>query len=145
MVVTARAGCTQCVDVCSTRAIASRGDQIEVSPQFLHGLGAGTTVCPSGALSYTVPRVAIWAQIKTLLRTYHGAGGKDAILLLHDGERGVAAIAALARHGEGLPARCIPLSLHHSAAAGLDVAGRHCLWSDGRSPCWSRRRWHRST
>ena len=117
-----KSGCTQCVDVCSTRAIASRGDQIEVSPQLCMGCGACTTVCPSGALSYTVPRVAdLGAQIKTLLRTYHGAGGKDAILLLHDGEQGVAAIAALARHGEGLPARCIPLSLHHAAAAGLDV------------------------
>lgn len=117
-----KSGCTQCVDVCSTRAIASRGDQIEVSPQLCMGCGACTTVCPSGALSYTVPRVAdLGAQIKTVLRTYHGAGGKDAILLLHDGEQGAAAIAALARHGEGLPARCIPLALHHAAAAGLDA------------------------
>lgn len=117
-----KSGCTQCVDVCSTRAISSRGDQIEVSPQLCMGCGACTTVCPSGALSYTVPRVAdLGTQIKTLLRTYHGAGGKDAVLLLHDAGEGAASIATLARHGDGLPARCIPLVLHHPAAAGLDV------------------------
>lgn len=115
-------GCNQCVDVCSTRAIASRGDQIEVSPHLCMGCGACTTVCPSGALTYAVPRVAdLGAQIKSMLRTYHGAGGRDAILLLHDGEQGEAAIHAVAREGEGLPARCIPLALHHPAAAGLDV------------------------
>ena len=117
-----KTGCTQCIDVCSTRAIHSEGERVVVSTQLCMGCGACTTVCPSGALSYTVPRVAdLGAQIKTVLRTYHGAGGKDAILLLHDGEQGAAAIAALARHGEGLPARCIPLALHHAAAAGLDV------------------------
>ena len=117
-----KTGCTQCIDVCSTKAIAPKGDQIEVTPQLCMGCGACTTVCPSGALTYVVPRVAdLGAQLKTLLRTYHASGGKDAALLLHDGVRGLAAIAALARKGDGLPARYLPLSLQHPAAAGLDV------------------------
>ncbi len=117
-----KTGCTQCIDVCSTKAIAPKGDQIEVTPQLCMGCGACTTVCPSGALSYVVPRVSdLGTQLKTLLRTYHAAGGKEGALLLHDGVRGMNAIAAFARRGDGLPARYLPLTLHHPAAVGLDV------------------------
>lgn len=117
-----KTGCTQCIDVCSTRAIASRGDQIEVTPQLCMGCGACTTVCPSGALSYLVPRVAdIGQQIKTALRAYTAAGGTDAALLLHDGSAGVRALRGLSTTGNGLPARYVPLTLHHPASAGLDV------------------------
>ena len=117
-----KTGCTQCIDVCSTKAISSKGDQIEVTPQLCMGCGACTTVCPSGALTYVVPRVSdLGAQLKTLLRTYHAAGGKDAALLLHDGIGGMNSIAALAKKADGLPARYLPLTLHHPAAAGLDV------------------------
>ena len=117
-----KTGCTQCIDVCSTKAISSKGDQIEVTPQLCTGCGACTTVCPSGALTYVVPRVSdLGAQLKTLLRTYHAAGGKDAALLLHDGIGGMNSIAALAKKADGLPARYLPLTLHHPAAAGLDV------------------------
>ena len=117
-----KTGCTQCIDICSTQAIAAKGDHIEVTPQLCMGCGACTTVCPSGALAYVVPRVSdLGTQIKILLRTYHAAGGKDAALLLHDANAGMAAISSLARKGDGLPARYLPLTLEHPAAAGLDV------------------------
>jgi ferredoxin len=117
-----KTGCTQCIDVCSTRAIAPKGDHIEVTPQLCMGCGACTTVCPSGALAFTVPRVAdLGVQIKTLLKTFHATGGRDAALLLHDEAEGAAAVADLARRGDGLPARYVPLAVHHPAAAGLDV------------------------
>ena len=115
-------GCTQCIDICSTKAISPKGHHIEVTPQLCMGCGACTTVCPSGALAYVVPRVSdLGTQIKTLLRTYRAAGGKDAALLLHDANAGVAAIGELARKGDGLPARYLPVTLEHPAAAGLDV------------------------
>ena len=117
-----KTGCTQCIDICSTKAIAPKGDHIEVTPQLCMGCGACTTVCPSGALAYVVPRVSdLGTQIKTLLRTYHASGGKDAALLLHDATEGMLAIGELARRGDGLPARYLPLTLEHPAAAGLDV------------------------
>ena len=117
-----KTGCTQCIDICSTKAIAPKGDHIEVTPQLCMGCGACTTVCPSGALAYVVPRVSdLGTQIKTLLRTYHASGGKDAALLLHDANAGMAAIGALARKGDGLPSRYVPLALEHPAAAGMDV------------------------
>ena len=55
-----------------------------------------------------------------MLATYAKAGGRDACLLLH-AEEGNAAIVQLARRGRGLPARVIPLEVHHVAAVGLDV------------------------
>ncbi len=117
-----KTGCTQCIDVCSTKAIAPKGDHIEVTPQLCMGCGACTTVCPSGALTYVYPRVSdLGARIKTLLRTYASAGGRDATLLFHDEGEGAKAIATLARTGEGLPAHAIPVALHHPSAAGLDV------------------------
>jgi ferredoxin len=117
-----KTGCTQCIDVCSTKAIAPKGDHIEVTPQLCMGCGACTTVCPSGALTYVYPRVAdLGARIKTLLRTYTSAGGRDGVLLFHDEVEGEKAISKLARTGDGLPAHVIPVALHHPSAAGIDV------------------------
>jgi len=116
-----KTGCTQCLDVCSTAAIAADGDHVKVEPHLCMGCGACATVCPSGAMSYAYPKVPELGQrIRTLLATYTKAGGRDACLLLH-AEDGRAAIARLARHGRGLPARVIPLEVHHVASVGLDV------------------------
>lgn len=117
-----KTGCTQCIDVCSTSAISPKGDHIEVTPELCMGCGACTTVCPSGALTYVYPRVSdLGARMKTLLKTYSAAGGRDPTILLHDAGRGSEAIASLARGGDGLPASMLPLALHHPAAAGIDV------------------------
>jgi ferredoxin len=116
-----KTGCTQCIDICSTVAIAADGDHVKVEPHLCMGCGACATVCPSGAMSYAYPSVPDLGQrIRTLLTTYARAGGRDACLLLH-AEDGRAAIARLARRGRGLPARVIPLEVHHVATVGLDV------------------------
>lgn len=114
-------GCSQCVDVCSTGAIAADGDHVRVEPHLCMGCGACTTVCPSGALSYAYPRVPdLGRRLRTLLSTYARAGGRDACLLFHAAS-GNAVLARLARRGQGLPARVIPLEVHHVAAVGIDV------------------------
>src|SRR5207249_2394365 len=46
--------------------------------------------------------------------------GRDACLLLH-AEDGREAIARIARRGSGLPARVIPIEIHHIASTGLDL------------------------
>ena len=136
----AKTGCSQCIDICSTAAIRADGDGVKVEPHLCMGCGACTTVCPSGAMTYAHPKAPdVGARIKTLLKTYAAAGGKDACLLLHDAAgrklieqagrsasahkaRGGTAIAgAMTREQRGLPARVIPLELHHVAAAGLDL------------------------
>ena len=114
-------GCDLCIDVCSTAAIRPDGDHILVEPHLCMGCGACTTVCPSGALTYAYPGVQdLGTRIRTLLATYHAAGGRDAWLLFHDAA-GRAIIDRLGRRGKGLPARVIPVELHHMAAAGIDV------------------------
>ncbi|MGH8751760.1 MAG: 4Fe-4S binding protein [Burkholderiales bacterium] len=115
-------GCTQCIDVCSTRAISSDGDHIKVEPHLCMGCGACASVCPSGAMSYSYPRVAdLGARIKTLVQTYLAAGGEHPCLLLHNATDGRELIAKLGRRGKGLPANVIPLETFHVASLGLDT------------------------
>jgi ferredoxin len=126
----ARTGCNACVEVCSASAIASdlKHNQIVVNPNLCVGCGACTTVCPTGALSYVYPRTSEQGvKLRTVLATYHKAGGKNAALLLHSQEAGTALIndlgrmAALDKTVRGIPARVIPLPLWHTASVGLDV------------------------
>ena len=116
-----KTGCNQCIDVCSTAAIAADGDHVKVEPHLCMGCGACATVCPSGAMTYAYPSVPdLGARVRTLLATYSKAGGRDACLLLH-AEDARDSIAGLARRARGLPARVIPLEVHHVASVGLDV------------------------
>ena len=116
------AGCDRCVEVCSTGAIAPEGDHVRVEPHLCMGCGGCATVCPSGAMTYGYQRVADrGAQLKTLLKTYRGAGGRDACILFHDAA-GRELIARLGRSGVGLPARVIPLETAHIASIGIDLA-----------------------
>jgi ferredoxin len=114
-------GCNQCIDICSTEAIRPDGDHIVVEPHLCMGCGACTTVCPSGALAYTVPSVAeLGTRVRTMLATYRAAGGRDPCILFHDAA-GNALINSMGRRGPGLPARVIPVLLQHMAATGIDV------------------------
>jgi ferredoxin len=118
----AKTGCSQCIDVCSTGAIAPDGDHVRVDPHLCMGCGGCATVCPSGAMSYAYPRMPdLGARLKRLLSVYAQAGGKDACVLFHNAGEGRASIAALARRGRGLPARVLPLEVHHPASVGIDT------------------------
>ncbi|APV50600.1 hypothetical protein BWI17_13415 [Betaproteobacteria bacterium GR16-43] len=115
-------GCTACIDICSTSAIAAKGDHVEVDAHLCMGCGACATVCPSGAMGYQFPRPADrGAQLKQLLAAYRHAGGADACILFHNGTDGRDALAASAARGQGLPGRVIPLETWHVAAIGPDL------------------------
>lgn len=123
-----QAGCSACIDVCSAKAIAGAGDRIKVNPHLCMGCGACATVCPSGALGYAYPAAPhLGKRFKTLLETYAKAGGRDAALLLHSGKKGRELImqsgrmAAASKQHDGLPARLIPVEVHHTASAGIDL------------------------
>ncbi len=117
-----KAGCNQCIDVCSTGAIFPDGDHVRVDPHLCMGCGGCATVCPSGAMTYAYPRVPdLGVRLKRLLSVYSEAGGKDACILLHGAGDSRTLIAKLARRGRGLPARVIPLEVHHPASVGIDV------------------------
>lgn len=122
-------GCNACVDICSAEAISSdkSRQQIKVNPNLCVGCGACTTVCPTGALTYVYPKAQEQGlKIKTLLSTYHAAGGKDAVLMLHSQDGGLKVVEELGRAAQlklakGLPANVIPMSLWHTASLGLEV------------------------
>jgi ferredoxin len=115
-------GCTACIEICSTQAIASDGDHVKVDPHLCMGCGACATVCPSGAMSYQYPRVADrGAQVKQLLSAYAQAGGREACIVFHNGADGRELLIRAAQSGPGLPARALPLESWHVAAIGLDV------------------------
>jgi len=121
-------GCELCIEVCSAAAIGHHGDRIKVNPNLCVGCGACTTVCPSGALGYAYPRTPdMGLRIKTMLDAYFKAGGRQPALLLHSQERGAELIGELGRLAgaakkfKGLPARVIPVALHHTASTGIDL------------------------
>ncbi|MGB6056365.1 MAG: 4Fe-4S dicluster domain-containing protein [Burkholderiaceae bacterium] len=119
-------GCNACIDVCSAEAIRGDGNHVRIEPSLCAGCGACTTVCPSGAIEYAYPRPAdMGIRIKTMLDAYERAGGRQAALLLHDKEHGASVIEQTGRlamaGGRGIPARVLPVDLHHIASAGADL------------------------
>ncbi|MBA3476875.1 MAG: 4Fe-4S binding protein, partial [Lautropia sp.] len=126
-------GCTKCIDVCSALAIRSKDDGVQVEPHLCVGCGACATACPSGAMAYGYPDAAsVGTRVRAALAAYRGAGGKRPVVLLHgEGDaaailaglgRGAGSSVARAPQMRGLPARVIPVSLHHVASAGVDLA-----------------------
>src|SRR6266850_918914 len=66
----AKEGCNQCIDVCSSGAIRAAGDHVRVEPHLCAGCGGCATVCPSGAMTYAYPQVPdLGMRLKTLLGT----------------------------------------------------------------------------
>ena len=122
-------GCSACIEICSAEAISSEKSrqQVKVNPNLCVGCGACTTVCPTGALTYAYPRASEQGlKFRTLLSAYTGAGGKDAVLLLHSQGRGQELVESLGRAAQlkkaaGVPANVIPIALWHTASTGVDL------------------------
>ncbi|MCX8134371.1 MAG: 4Fe-4S dicluster domain-containing protein [Roseococcus sp.] len=126
-----KTGCTRCLDLCPTGAIAPAAgkDHVEVSAEICAGCGACAAVCPTGAITYALPPAdALARRMRALLLGYAEAGGQDAILLLHDEAHGEALIDALARHGEGLPARVLPLRVNEAGQVDLSLLAGAFAW-----------------
>jgi ferredoxin len=117
-----KTGCTRCLDVCATDAVRSLGDKVWAHPFLCMGCGDCATTCPTGALRFSYPAVAdTGTRLRKLLSVYRGAGGKDAVLLFHNGTSGRELISRLARVGKGLPARVLPIEVHSVATIGIDA------------------------
>lgn len=121
-------GCNACVEVCSASAISSNGNHVKVNPNLCVGCGACATVCPSGAMGYAYPRATdMGRRIKTMLAAFAKAGGRQPALLFHSGDRGAELLLALGRLAKtnrslkGMPARVIPIEVHHTASVGIDL------------------------
>jgi ferredoxin len=115
-------GCTRCLDLCPTGAIAPAGDHVAIDAEICAGCGQCAAACPTGAASYALPPAdALMRRLRTLLLTYREAGGEAPIVLLHDAEHGDTLIDALARYGDGLPANALPLAVNEVTQVGLEA------------------------
>lgn len=115
-------GCTRCLELCPAGAITPNGDHVAVSAEICAGCGACASVCPTGAITYQLPpQDVVMRKLRTLLLTYAEAGGRNAVVLVHDGDHGEPLIDALARFGRGLPAHVLPLRVNEITQAGLEL------------------------
>lgn len=114
-------GCTRCLDLCPTGAISPAGDHVAIDPYVCAGCGSCAAACPTGAASYALPPVDhLMRRLRALLLAYRDAGGRDAVVLLHD-SHGEALIDALARFGAGLPAHVLPVAVNEITQIGPEI------------------------
>jgi ferredoxin len=114
-------GCTRCLDLCPTGAIAPAGDHVAIDAYICAGCGQCAAVCPTGAAAYALPPAdAFMRKLRVLLTTYRDAGGREPIVLVHDDAHGAPLIDALARFGDGLPANVLPIAVNEVSQVGLE-------------------------
>ena len=115
-------GCTRCLDLCPTGAIAPDGNHVTIDAQICAGCGQCAAVCPTGAASYALPPAdTLMRRLRVLLTVYRETGGHEPIVLLHDGAHGTPMIDALARFGDGLPANVLPLAVNEVTQVGIET------------------------
>ncbi len=115
-------GCHRCLDLCPTGAITPNGNHVKIDEHICAGCGACAGACPTGAAAYALPPAdSLMQKLRTLLLVYREAGGEKPVLLLHDAEHGDPLIDALARHGEGLPANVIPVSVNEITQVAIET------------------------
>ncbi|HEX8164632.1 MAG TPA: 4Fe-4S binding protein [Beijerinckiaceae bacterium] len=115
-------GCTRCLELCPTGAIAPAGDHVAIDPYVCGGCGDCAAACPTGAVTYEVPDVrGLLRRLRTILQAYRAAGGSNPVLLLHDADHGESLIDALARFGAGLPANVIPVAVNEVTQVGPEA------------------------
>ncbi|HYQ19613.1 MAG TPA: 4Fe-4S dicluster domain-containing protein [Xanthobacteraceae bacterium] len=116
-------GCTRCLDLCPTGAIAPAGDHVAIDAYICAGCGQCAAVCPTGAAAYALPPAdALMRKLRSLVTTYRDAGGtQPAVVLMHDEAHGVPLIDALARFGDGLPANVLPIAVNEVTQIGLEA------------------------
>ncbi len=103
-------GCSNCIDVCTTKAIQADGEGVKVNPYLCQGCGTCATVCPSGAMNYAYPRPS-----NAIDKTRGLISDADSHTLLMHSESQQEAIDALAQQ-----AGLLPLLVEEVSAFGMD-------------------------
>ncbi|WP_181705775.1 4Fe-4S binding protein [Chthonobacter rhizosphaerae] len=114
-----KSGCRRCLDVCPTGAISPAADHVVIDPFVCAGCGSCASVCPTGAASYALPAAdGLMRRLRALMLGYRAAGGESPVVLFHDDGHGADLIEALARFGDGLPARVLPVAVNEITRVG---------------------------
>src|SRR3546814_16445327 len=80
-------GCTRCLELCPTGAIAPAGDHVAIDPHVCAGCGSCAAACPTGAAAYSLPSAEILLRrLRTLPLTYLNAGGRQDVVLFPDSD-----------------------------------------------------------
>jgi ferredoxin len=112
-------GCTRCLDVCPTEAIFSFGEHVQIDSDICAGCGSCAAVCPTSAVTMNeTPFEALTQVISVMGRVYREQSAESPRLVFHTLGAGAAAIAHLARYGDGLADDLIPLGLEHVDRVG---------------------------
>lgn len=113
-------GCRRCLDLCPAAAIAPAGDHVAIDPYVCAGCGQCAAACPTGAAAYAVPSSeTLMRQLRSLLLAYRDAGGKDAVVLLHDHAQGQSMLDALSESA-AVPENVLPLCVNEVTQVGLE-------------------------
>src|SRR5262249_59607397 len=112
----------RCLELRPSGLTGPAGNHVAIDANVCAGCGSCAAVCPTGASAYALPPVdALLRKLRTLLAVYRTAGGKNPIVLVHDGEHGGELIDSLARHGDGLPANVLPFAVNEITQVGLEL------------------------
>lgn len=122
-------GCNNCIDACSTKAIKSAGEKIEVNPHLCLGCGACTTVCPTGAIQFALSPTTVQGRaIKTAVKAFRANGGAKLELVLHGPDMEHNWLEAAKKSSKALSGKAaasdfslLPIELNHSASVGPDL------------------------
>jgi ferredoxin len=122
-------GCNNCIDACSTKAIKSAGEKIEVNPHLCLGCGACTTVCPTGAIQFALSPATVQGRaIKTAVKAFRANGGAKLELVLHGPDMEHNWLEAAKKSSKTLSGKAavsdfslLPIELNHSASVGPDL------------------------
>jgi ferredoxin len=113
-------GCTRCLDLCPTSAIAPAGDRVAIDANVCAGCGQCAAACPTGAASYALPpEDVLMRKLRVMLIAYREAGGEQPIVLVHDAPHGAPLIDAT-EFGDGLPAHVLPFAVNEITQIGLE-------------------------
>lgn len=119
-------GCSNCIDACSTKAIKSAGEKIEVNPHLCLGCGACTTVCPTGAIQFALSPATIQGRaLKTAVKAFRANSGQKLEVVFHGPDFDHNWLEAARRTSgavkPGSDFSLLPIELNHSASVGPDL------------------------
>ncbi len=115
-------GCTRCLDLCPTGAIAPAGDHVAIDAPHLRGLRAMRRGLPDRRRLLRIAAGGHFAAPAARAADHLSRRrGKQPVVLVHDDAHGVPMIDALARFGEGLPANVLPVAVNEVTQVGLEA------------------------